>query len=336
MTDPDYQYDKTFDPETIERRDHAGASGSLRRDPVYVYDPQTVLLVNVALATRRPILVRGASGTGKSSLARNVASVLGRRYYEKTITSRTQARDLLYEVDLLRRLRDAQAQKPVDSYQPYLQPGPLWWAFDPVSAGWRGEKTTTRGKPPLQDPSERSDPQAVVLLDEIDKADPDVPNNLLIPLGDLKFDIEETGFSVATPEANAPLVFLTTNEERELPPAFLRRCIELQLPKPTPRRLVEIAIAHQSKPNPDPIPKTKIQAIATALFAPEGRTKWAERSGDDDAWKDQEVEASPAELLDTVRACRTLQVEPGSDAWNALVASTVWKFGRTPDTAGRR
>jgi MoxR-like ATPase len=195
-------------------------------------------------------LVRGPSGGGKSSLARNVARALGCRYYEKVISSRTQARDLLWEVDLLRRLQDAQSRVLQEGYGPHIRPGVFWWAFDWKSATAQQARThsgDSGGEAPEGNADEAQavapfKVEAVVLLDEIDKADPDVPNNLLVPLGSLSFQVEETGQVVRS--QHAPLVFLTTNEERQLPVAFLRRCIELKLKDLKGNDLVKIGEAH--------------------------------------------------------------------------------------------
>ena len=182
----DYQYVKRhFSPDHVFRPEPADDPGDSRRAPVYVYTEEIILAVNVALATRRPLLVRGPSGSGKSSLARNIAQFKGWRYYDKVITSRTQARDLLWDIDLVRRLHDARFadQTLPEGLGPYVIPGVFWWAFDRESAGRHGT-----------DPQHESDDErAVVLLDEIDKADPDVPNNLLVPLGSLEFIVDETG-----------------------------------------------------------------------------------------------------------------------------------------------
>ena len=107
------QYDKIFNPDPVQQptRNEQEEAGDERKAPVYVYSEQITFRINVALATRRPLLVRGPSGTGKSSLAKNAADVLGWRFYEKVITSRTQAHELLWEVDLLRRLHDAQRKE---------------------------------------------------------------------------------------------------------------------------------------------------------------------------------------------------------------------------------
>jgi MoxR-like ATPase len=259
-----------------------------------------------------------------------VADVLGWRYYEQVVTSRTEARDLLWQVDLLRRLHDAQREALSDDYAPYVQPGVLWWAFDPDLAQWRGRSPNTPGITRVPDPWERH-PQkrAVVLIDEIDKADPEVPNNLLVPLGSLYFEVEvlpasgsdgrTTWTRVRTDEAHAPLVIITTNDERDLPRAFLRRCVEVKIEWPSRARLLEIAAAH--------FPKMKRDLIRRALHAlvgppPDGRP-------------DDPVELSPAEFIDTVRATDALDLhdQHESAAWKAMTGMTIWKHGRAPKSS---
>jgi MoxR-like ATPase len=293
---------------TDQRDERSQDAADRRRRPPYVYNEKLVLAVNVALATRRPLLVRGESGAGKSSLAANVADFLGRRYYEYVVTSRTEAAHLLWEVDLLRRLHDAQRKKGKLSrdYTPYIEPGPLWWAFDPNSAACRGGSERV-----LEDPAGKTmDARAVVLLDEIDKADPDVPNNLLVPLGSLQFQVKETGTRVSTSSDQAPLVIITSNEERELPPAFLRRCVEVKVDLPSRQRLEEIAATHF-----DDI-AARAQALLETLLGP---------PPDD---PDAPAGISPAEFIDALRACVELEVEPGTPAWDRVMDITVWKHGR--------
>lgn len=311
------EYQKIFDPQKLSIFSPRGASkaqlGDRRDGLVYVYNDEIVLAVNVALATGRPLLVRGPSGCGKSSLARNVAENLGRRYYEKVISSRTQARDLLWEVDLLRRLQDAQTSRLERDLTPYVNPGVLWWAFDRESALRRGAARGSRAVEVAPDepgggPDQTS---AVVLLDEIDKADPDVPNNLLVPLGSLRFRVEDTGFEVVA--RTAPLVILTTNDERELPSAFLRRCVELRLEQPTPQQLVTVGRAHFGRRR-----EKLLREVAELITKPTAGEPL------------QTAAPSSAEYLDTVRACLELKVEPGTDAWEMLSHVTVWKHGRPP------
>jgi MoxR-like ATPase len=308
-------YKKLFGPDKVLNYAPQGEApegiGDQREGSVYVYTEEIILAVNVALATRRPLLVRGPSGSGKSSLARNVANFLAYRYYEVVISSRTQARDLLWEIDLLRRLHDAQLRnkKFSEKLSDYVVPGVLWWAFDRNSALASGQQAREPGEQKHPDAA-----RAVVLLDEIDKADPDVPNNLLVPLGSLQFIVEETGQEVRTTQDAAPLVFITTNDERELPAAFLRRCVEIVLPHASEERLLEIGRAHFPKADPQLL-KTVAEHISRAAAA-------SERSGD--------TRPSPAEYLDTLRACEGLEIGPQSNDWKDLIQMTLWKQKRPP------
>jgi MoxR-like ATPase len=304
------EYRKMFDPQRTQTfaEQPKLLLADARDRSIYVYTDEIVLAVNVALATGRPLLVRGPSGCGKSTLARNVARTLGRRYYEQVVSSRTQARDLLWQVDLLRRLQDAQAEKLAPDFAPYVLPGVLWWAFHRASAMAQLARSRT-GEGSLYEPGEYiSGERSVVLLDEIDKADPDVPNNLLVPLGSLTFLVEETGEQVHAGES--PLVFLTTNDERDLPPAFVRRCVELKIASPTPEQLIAVGRAHFEGAS------GALLAELAELFAAAG--------------KGGANPPSTAEYLDTVRACLSLEVKPGTPLFETLSRVTVWKHGRMP------
>jgi MoxR-like ATPase len=295
--------------------------GGDRRDGlVYVYNDTIELAINVALATHRPILIRGTSGSGKSSLARNVARRLKWWYYEQVVTSRTQARDLQWSFDTLRRLSDAQANN-LKANAAYIEPGVLWWALDPNGAARRGQPANHK-LPPVENPgiappegksTISTEAGAVVLLDEIDKADPDVPNNLLVPLGSLQFKVIETGLKIDVIAKRHLLVLITTNDERVLPNAFMRRCVMLELEPPNAPQLVSIAKEHYG---PD---KRKIYAsvadkvLALAPIGPPTRGA--------------KPEASAAEYLDAVRACIELRVNPESNptAWEAIANTTLSK-----------
>ena len=292
-------YNKLFSPPDtfIVKRSRGDAlkPGDHREGRVYVYEKAIVLAVNVALATGRPLLIYGPSGSGKSSLARNIAHFKKWRFIERVITSRTQARDLLYDVDLLKRLHDAQAtaitkKTFANDMKPYIVPGPLWWAFDRESA--RKFAPEPRW--------EHTHARAVVLLDEIDKADPDVPNNLLVPLGSLGFEVEPIGQTISVAAEHTPLVILTTNEERQLPPAFLRRCVELRITVTKPR-LLDIARAHF--PN---------------------RRAWVDEVGGLVVPEDNDAAPlpSPAEFVDWLRACETLGEEDWTSIKDIVMSST--------------
>lgn len=301
-------------PEEWKAPDAPPHGGTDRRDgSVYVFHNSEVkLAVNVALATGRPLFVRGASGSGKSSLARSIARFMERRYYERVISSRTQLRDLLWSIDELQRLRDAHGrdeQQATLDLQSYIQPGTLWWAFDPVSASRMGravDPTIIDWTKDELTPAQLAAIPAVVLLDEIDKADPDLPNDLLVPLGSLQFDVEDVpGPPIAAPKDEPPrrrlLIVITTNEEREMPPAFLRRCVVLSLPAPTPETLKKIAIAHfHDGQNPAQASDiARYQAIAAKVAA--GSAK-----------------PSVAEYLDAIRASQDLDIAPDAADWSVL------------------
>src|SRR5262249_21630400 len=155
-------------------------------------------------------------GWGKSSLAKAASAYLGWEDLSEVISSRTQARDLLWDVDLILRLKDAEAKELDADWAAYIRPVVLWRAFDPTSAATQRQRYLRKPAPesPTTPPERR---RAVVLLDEIDKADPDVPNNLLGPLGELEFSVPllDTNPRVYVEPERAPLVIITTNEERD-------------------------------------------------------------------------------------------------------------------------
>lgn len=208
----------------------------------HLFEPREVDAVNAALAAGRPLLVRGEPGSGKSQLARAAAKALGRAFVARVIDARTEARDLLWSFDAVRRLADAQVlaargasdagavEKELEELR-YVTPGPLWWAFN-----WGSAEAPAAGiavAPSPQMAGAQPENGVVVLLDEIDKADSSVPNGLLDALGQGGFD----GPARLRIECGAvpPLVVVTTNEERALPDAFLRRCLVLQLRLPQDR-----------------------------------------------------------------------------------------------------
>ena len=307
-------------------------AGDRRDGLVYVYDEDIVLAVNVALTTKRPLLIRGASGSGKSSLARNVARFFKWRYYEEVISSRTQARDLQWVFDTLRRLSDAQAKiGGVQRDEYYVEPGVLWWACERESALRRG--VAKEDLPNVVTPEEMekfrpADPnqgddheRAVVLIDEIDKADPDTPNNLLVALGSYEFYVPEAKAQVKA--AEPPLVIITSNDERELPSAFLRRCIMLNLQSPNRKRLIEIARAHFGQTN------LHLYEEVAKLIIPEEQTEETikAKTQTQQSSGDAKAQQSAAEYLDTVHACIKLKITPkASDkTWEALSKATLWK-----------
>ena len=313
---------RQFDPPdvvrtTIPRRD--GRATDKSDEVVYVFKPSVRLAIEVALATGRPLLVRGAPGWGKSSLAKAASAYLRWDYLSHVISSRTQARDLLWEVDLILRLNDAEAEKLESDWAPYIRPGVLWSAFNPGQAARQsaryahGAATTTSRTPT---------PRSVVLLDEIDKADPDVPNNLLVPLGELKFDVPELDLTVQVAPENAPLIIITTNEERDLPAAFLRRCVELRLPavegddgNGAQQRALLIDIGEQHLDGT--LDAATVKRIAQAVLGDAGSSTAGTEL------------PSPAELLDTLwAAAKIFDGKPTKADLAELAGLTLWKHGR--------
>jgi MoxR-like ATPase len=164
----------------------------------YVATDDLKLAVNAALVLQRPLLIKGEPGTGKTMLAEEVARALGRKLLQWHIKSSTKAQQGLYEYDAVSRLRDSQLGDPkVADISQYIVPGVLWQAFV-------------------------SDEPVVVLIDEIDKADIEFPNDLLRELDQMAFHVYETRQTIAA--KHRPLVIITSNNEKELPDAFLRRC----------------------------------------------------------------------------------------------------------------
>ncbi len=189
----------------------------------YLPSKELIEAVNLAIRLERPLLIKGEPGCGKTSVARVVADELDLPYEEWNIKSTSRARDGLYFYDNIARLRDAQlAARDTSTGVPetkrqYVRLGPLGRAFE-------------------------SHKLSVVLIDEIDKADIDFPNDLLLELDRSTFEITETGERVDA--RHKPIVFITSNEERDLPDAFLRRCLFHYIQFPSKDRLIEIINAH--------------------------------------------------------------------------------------------
>ena len=155
--------------------------------------------VNVSIALERPLLIRGEPGTGKTLLARSIASALGMSLHEWSVKSTTRAQDGLYVYDAVQRLHDSRFEdRDVSDISQYIRMGPMGAAFS-------------------------AEEQVVLLIDEVDKADPEFPNDLLAELDQMRFTIYETGKEIRA--AKRPVVLITSNAEKELPDAFLRRCV---------------------------------------------------------------------------------------------------------------
>jgi MoxR-like ATPase len=183
----------------------------------YVATEDLSLAVDAAVALERPLLVKGEPGTGKTELARQVAASLGLPLIEWHIKSTTRAQQGLYEYDAVSRLRDSQlGDERVHDISNYIKKGKLWQAFE-------------------------AEGRVVLLIDEVDKADIEFPNDLLQELDRMEFFVYETGQTVRARQR--PVVIITSNNEKELPDAFLRRCFfhYIRFPDPeTLRRIVEV------------------------------------------------------------------------------------------------
>lgn len=164
----------------------------------YISTEELSASVNASITLKRPLLIKGEPGTGKTMLAQEVANSLGLHLIEWHVKSTTKAQQGLYEYDAVSRLRDSQlGNEKVHDIKNYIKKGKIWEAFE-------------KNKP------------VVLLIDEIDKADIEFPNDLLLELDKMEFYVYETGEQIKA--KNKPIIFITSNNEKELPDAFLRRC----------------------------------------------------------------------------------------------------------------
>ncbi|MBF0603175.1 MAG: MoxR family ATPase [Nitrospirae bacterium] len=205
----------------------------------HVFENQQIDAINAALGAGRPLLIRGEPGIGKSQLARAAARVLGWAYLPFVADAKTESHDLLWRFDAVARLADAQARSgdfqgqgmagqtlPIERY---LTPGVLWWAFNWEDAS--AQALCAQVPHPPQPDGGNAERGCVVLIDEIDKADTDVPNGLLEALGIGQFSVRGRTEPICV-NGKPFLVIITTNEERTLPDPFLRRCLVLHLALP--------------------------------------------------------------------------------------------------------
>ncbi len=199
----------------------------------YIATDDLKMAVNAAVTLERPILVKGEPGTGKTQLAIEVADSLGKPLHEWHIKSTTKAQQGLYEYDAVARLRDSQlGDDRVNDISNYIVPGKVWEAFE-------------------------SDLQPVLLIDEIDKADIEFPNDLLRELDRMEFYVYETKKLIKA--RHRPIIVITSNNEKELPDAFLRRCFFHYIRFPDKETMEQIVNVH--------FPKLKKNMLSEALNA---------------------------------------------------------------------
>jgi len=197
----------------------------------YIATPDLTLAVNAAMTLKRPLLVKGEPGTGKTMLAEEAAKALGLELLEWHIKSTTKAQQGLYEYDAVSRLRDSQlGDERVRDIHNYIVKGTLWRAFE-------------------------TDQPVALLIDEIDKADIEFPNDLLRELDRMEFHVYETRQTIKA--KHRPLVIITSNNEKELPDAFLRRCFFHYIKFPEPDTMRQIVDVHY--------PGLKKELISAAL-----------------------------------------------------------------------
>ncbi len=275
----------------------------------YVFSENITIAVDVALATNRPLLVAGPPGCGKSRLSDAMAAVNKWNLLSHTMTSRTRLEELTGEPDHLQRLHDAHARTNIEKLAnewAYLKPGIFWWTYDPESAKRRGgdkkeaEKFNAMLNYPVAGNEREENHHTVLLLDEIDKAEPDLPNDLLEPLDRRSFVVPNGGVIKADKDLQT-LTIITTNQERELPAAFLRRCVTLTIEKPDTTKLIQIG--HQHYPDSDINLITKL-AERIEIISKEAPQKNLRAPG-------------TSELLDAIHACNQLGLKIDSNEWKA-------------------
>ena len=267
-------------------------SVSFRGTENYVASPELMGAVDIAVALQKPLLIKGEPGTGKTMLAQAVADALDKKLIIWNVKSTTKAQDGLYVYDVVQRLYDSQfGSAGVDDIAKYIKLGKLGEAFS-------------------------SDEQVVLLIDEVDKADLEFPNDLLWELDKMEFYIPETKETVKAKQR--PIVIITSNAEKELPDAFLRRCIFHYIAFPTQEQMEKIIRVHFDK-------------LDEALLAQAMQAFYWLRSIDS-----IEKKPSTSELVDWLRALQLGGVDPARITREIPFAGVLLKKGKDITAMQRR
>ena len=268
-----------------------GAFDQFRGTATYIASEELKHAVNVAVALGRPLLVRGEPGTGKTLLAENLAASLGLPLIRWHVKSTTKAKDGLYVYDTVQRLHDSRFGGDVGDIAKYIKLGPL------------GEA--------LAAPS-----RVVLLIDEIDKADIEFPNDLLLELDAMRFRIDETGKEISAKER--PVVIITSNNEKELPDAFLRRCVFHYIQFPDRELMAEIVRVH----HPDITDRVLDNALET-FFSLRSTPRLRKRP-------------STSELIDWICALKKAGVDLGKVGGGIPFLGTLLKTESDVELVGKR
>ncbi|MCK5830574.1 MAG: AAA family ATPase [Methylococcales bacterium] len=282
----------------------------------HLFDKQDLLAIWAAYQAGRPLLLRGKPGTGKSQVAKAIAHILGWPLVSEVLHGSTQLEDLHWHYDAISRLGEAQSLSALGDkneskvkeqleHKHFISPGVFWWAFDWTTAKeCFASDTVAQPMPPSIPDSWDAKKQGVVLLiDEIDKAEPDLPNGLLQTLGELQFNVPYIHKTIKA-EGIKPLIIITTNEERELPTALVRRCYTHTLKMDEGKAKEQWLIKRGKLHFGDEVSEESYQQAATEL------------------WKDRnsEMRYPPglAEYLDLLRALATLSHDEQAEQLNQI------------------